>query len=300
MVGKKDMNKARQGDREARRRREKRKTYEAMLEEHPAVKAVRSRMAPRAAREPIKRGVPKIIAEATQDSDIATAVATMRRVMRYHHHAGDLVHRRLRRESVPLKDQKALMRQGKNVERDFQQAIRSACKAARANPATEAYAAAIAARPDNTEVIDNLPSFLACSEVAVIRYLGVEPREFHENWRDLYPKNKQRIQGYLASGKINQDLEYLEKSAKRLEFPEAPRHLVARGIITFGGDGGDTAAVAVAVVGVVTAIIGGILCCFPATAAVGAVLVGIGASAIGTAGTLAGVYTREVGVAIKL
>lgn len=256
MADKRDTGGARQTAREVRRRREKRKRYEALIEEHPAVKTLRARMAPERPKAPVKRGIPKLIAEAMQDKDVATAVTAMRRVMGYHRRAGSLARRRLKGERIPLKEQIALIRQGENIERDFQEMLRSAARAARGKAETEAYATAIAAQPDDTEVIDNLPSFFSRDELAAIKYLGVGPQRLSESWDQLYTQRRQEVMELMASGKINEALERVEESADRLEFPEAPRYLVKRGILTLGGDGDYdavpiVAAVATAVVAVV-------------------------------------------------
>ncbi len=237
MVGKGSTEEVQQTAHEARRIREKRKRYEALLEEHPAVKAARAQITPRAEKKLLKRGVPKLIAEALQETDTATAVAAGRRVMKYHRRIGNLVSRRLKRETIPLKEQEALIRQGEDVERDFWEMLRSAARALRANPLVEAYTTAIAARPHDTEIIDNLTSFFSQSEWAAIRYIGIEPPEFIEHWDQLYRRNREKAWELLTMCGINRSLERLERYAERVEFPDSPRYLTKKGIITLSGDG---------------------------------------------------------------
>ncbi|MBA7658146.1 hypothetical protein ES703_66094 [subsurface metagenome] len=160
MVDRKGTDEAKQAAREARRRRERRSRYEKLLEEHPAVKTARAKKVLWAEKMPSKPGIPKLIAERTEDSDAAARVTAVRRVMRYHRRASDLIRRQLRREMIYPKEHKALIRQGENIELDFREMIRSTARAIRTNPSTEAYATAIALRLDDTEFIDNLPLYL--------------------------------------------------------------------------------------------------------------------------------------------
>ena len=97
------------------RRRYGRRKYEKLIVAHPAVQALGARMNPEAPTAPAKRGVPKLIAEATKDGDVATAVASLRRVMKCHRRTGDIARKRLRREEVFVREQWALLRQRETI-----------------------------------------------------------------------------------------------------------------------------------------------------------------------------------------
>lgn len=233
MVGGRGSEEAGQAAREARR---KRKEYEARIEQHPAVRAARARMKAREVKEPVRRDVPRLIALAIQDKETEATVTRVRRILKYHRHAGELVRRRLKGEEIPPKEQKTLMRQGENIENDFREVVRSAAKTAHLSPATEAYATAIASRTFDMEVVENLPSYLSRSERAAIKYMGIDPKELRDNWNNLYPHHRQKTWEVIASGKVKRAFESLEEQAGSLQYTEAPNYLRERGVLTFGGD----------------------------------------------------------------
>lgn len=213
-----------------------RRQYERRLSEHPAVKALARRKLPERAEVPVRPGVPRLIAEAMEDANVGTAVTSIRQVMKYDRRVGDVVRRQARGEAIPLNEQLALVRQGANIEHVFREGARAAFAAARSDPGTGAYAAAMASRPDDTSVLDDLPSFVSRQEWSVIRYLGMTEEQVRDVWSRFYTPRRQEVMNLMASGNLRQEMERLERSAAGWEFPDAPRYLVKRDIITLGGD----------------------------------------------------------------
>lgn len=210
--------------------------YIALLAEHTAVKELDGKkvVSPPKAKTR-SRGIPKLLSDQLTNENVKTMVGATRRMMKYHRSVNELSKQRLKGQKIPLNDEIAFVRKGAKAETDFRQMISSGSAAARSNPATEAYAAAIATRPNDMHVFAN-PAFLSRSELAVVKYLGIEPKELTNYFEYFFLPRRQKVLEGLASGAINDLLEITETIAPRIPFPEAPRYLVARNLLTFGGD----------------------------------------------------------------
>jgi len=214
-----------------------REEYRKILLEHPKVKALSKRKALRPKKQVTRRGAPKLLEESMQDKQIEMLVTAMRQIMKYHRNVGKLTRQRLKRRKISLNDELTLVKEGAKVEPNFRKMIKLACKVARSNPSFSAYASAIATRTNDMHVFAN-PAFLSQSELAIIKYMGIEPKELSNYFLHFYLPRRQKVTNVLTSGAFGDLLKKTENLADRLPFPEAPRYLIMQNIITLGGDGG--------------------------------------------------------------
>lgn len=221
--------------------RKRRQEYEERLAGHSSVKALRARARPQP-RKPLKRGVPKLIAEAMQDDELADAITSIRRMNRYEQAVDDLARKRLNEEDVPLESEIKLIRQASGVENGLHRAVRTMARLARLDPATEAYAAAGANIPIPDEMLADLPAHLTQSERAAMRYVGWGPK--HAIWQEMSRNTRNRKKRRLAPSEITELLWSLEHEEDRGDYQRAPRHLVEEGILTLGGSQSDPALIA--------------------------------------------------------
>ena len=100
----------------------RRQEYEELLKQHPKIKALYQEKTTNS-EQPLKRGVPKLIAEAMQNEEFAQAIIVVRRKYRYEYEIDDLTHRRLQKETISLDSEIKLIREGDAIEQDIRKTL---------------------------------------------------------------------------------------------------------------------------------------------------------------------------------